>query len=223
MATVTAIVRDPAGNVYANAFVIASFVGQSTTPGAGPYVTGGVPQGQFQLIVPSETDSLGNLSMTITGNDTITPTPSQWNFTVVSNTTPQVSFSVLITITGTTQDISANLVAAAAPLPTTTSTRLGLPPVTVAFSTTPIFNTAQGTSFSMTLTGNVTSSTITNSFDGQIVVFEFIQDAVGSRTVVFPVIVLNAQSPDPTPNSRTVQAFLRTSGNFYPLTTATVN
>jgi hypothetical protein len=113
---VTARVLDPSGNVYANALVIASFVGQSTTPGSGPYVTGGVPQGQFQLIVPSETDSNGNLSMQITGNDTITPQPSQWRFTCVSDTTPSVSFSVLITISGTTQDISAALQAASASL-----------------------------------------------------------------------------------------------------------
>lgn len=116
MTLVTGTIRDPAGNPYTNALMIASFVGQSTVPGAGPYVTGGVPQGQFETIVPGQTDSFGAFSMPLAGNDTITPTPSQWKFTVVSSTTPQVSFSVLISITGASQDISAALQAASAPL-----------------------------------------------------------------------------------------------------------
>src|SRR5215510_6269247 len=115
MTTVTATVRDPSGNIYANALVIASFIGQNTTPGAGPYVAGGVPQGQFEVIVPGITDSLGAMSVLITGNDIITPTPSTWRWTVVSNTTPSVSFAVNIQITGSSQDISAALQAAAAP------------------------------------------------------------------------------------------------------------
>jgi hypothetical protein len=109
-------VRDPSGNIYSNALIIASFIGQSAVPGAGPYVTGGVPQGQFETIVPGVTDSFGAFAMPLAGNDTITPTPSQWKFTVVSNTTPPVSFAVLITITGASQDISAALQAAAAPI-----------------------------------------------------------------------------------------------------------
>jgi hypothetical protein len=118
MATVTAIVKDPSGNLYVRSLVIASFVGQSTTPGAGPYITGGVPSGQFQTVIPTETDSFGAFSVIIPGNDTITPTPSQWKFTVVSSTTPPAAFAALITITGSSQDITAALQAAAAALPT---------------------------------------------------------------------------------------------------------
>src|SRR6476661_9445507 len=103
MSSVTGTIRDPSGNVYAGATVIASFVGQSTVPGAGPYITGGVPQGQFETIVPGVTDSFGFFVMPLAGNDTITPSPSQWKFTVVSDTTPPVSFSALITITGASQ------------------------------------------------------------------------------------------------------------------------
>jgi hypothetical protein len=113
---IVAIIRDPSGNIYANALVIASFVGQNTTPGAGPYLLGGLPTGQFELVVPGETDSSGNYAISLPGADVIQPTPSQWKFSVVSNTAPTVSFSTLITITGPTQDISAALQAAAAPL-----------------------------------------------------------------------------------------------------------
>jgi len=126
MTNVTAVIRDPSGNTYANALVIASFVGQSPTPGAGPYLAGGLPTGQFELINPSETDSAGNLAMPLVGNDIILPSPSQWKFSVVSNTAPAVSFSTLITITGAAQDISAALQAAAAPLfPSVSFTNVG--------------------------------------------------------------------------------------------------
>lgn len=127
MTNVSATIKDPAGNLYTNALVIASFVGQNTTPGAGPYLGGGLPTGQFELIVPGETDSFGSFTMPLMGNDIIQPAPSQWKFSVVSSTVPTVSFAVLITITGATQDITAALQAAAAPLvPNTSFTNVGV-------------------------------------------------------------------------------------------------
>ena len=56
----------------------------------------------------------------------------------------------------------------------------------VTFSTTPTFDAALGNSFKMTLTGNVTSSTITNPQTGQFMTLLLCQDGTGSRTMTWP-------------------------------------
>lgn len=90
--------------------------------------------------------------------------------------------------------------------------------VTVAFSATPVFNASTGESFEMTLTGNVTSSTLTNTFAGEVVTFIIIQDGTGNRTFVWPVNVKNASDINPLANSITTQAFIaRANGNLYPI------
>lgn len=56
---------------------------------------------------------------------------------------------------------------------------------TVSFSATPAFNLALGDQ-TITLTGNVTSFTVTNITAGQKVAFRFCQDGTGGRTVSSP-------------------------------------
>lgn len=64
---------------------------------------------------------------------------------------------------------------------------LATSPVTVTFSATPTFDCNAGNFFQITLTGNVTSSTITNQpTDASRIRLRLVQDATGSRTVVFP-------------------------------------
>jgi len=67
---------------------------------------------------------------------------------------------------------------------------------TVSFSTTPTFTVTARTSvenFQITLTGNVTSSTLTttNATNGQDIAFKICQDGTGSRTFVWPTNVVN--------------------------------
>lgn len=221
---VSATILDPSGNVYAGARVTMTFIGQNMTPGAGPYLFGGNPTGVFQPVLSGQADSFGNFSALLPDNNQIQPTPSQWLFSIVAASgTP--SFSVLITITGATQNITSALQVAAAPLlqtPRGAALVGGLTPV--PFSATPAFNALNTSGFLMTLTGNVTSSTLTNLGVGQFVAFEFVQDATGGRTVVFPANVINPQAPDPTPNAKTFQLMWSPDGiNLYPLGPATVN
>lgn len=56
----------------------------------------------------------------------------------------------------------------------------------VTFSTTPSFDASVAQFFDLTLTGNVTSSTITNAVSGSVVQFKICQDGTGSRTFVWP-------------------------------------
>ena len=82
---------------------------------------------------------------------------------------------------------------------------------TVSFSATPIFTSlAQNQLFKMTLTGNVTSSSLvmTAVSAPAIVSFEFTQDNVGSHTVVFPGTVVGADPVASAANAITLQSFL---------------
>lgn len=114
MTLVTALVRDPAGNPYVNALVEASFL--SNIPagtGSGPPLASG---SVFQTFAVSETDSFGNLSMSLTDLAAITPAGGSWNFNVLNNART-IGFGLnSFAITGTTVDISAALQAASAPL-----------------------------------------------------------------------------------------------------------
>lgn len=97
------------------------------------------------------------------------------------------------------------------------------PYITVAFSATPVFDCATGTTFDMTLTGNVTSSTAINLTAGQQITFMIVQDGTGGRTFVWPANVKGAGIPDLTPNAVSVQSFkVKSNGNLYPIGPLTV-
>lgn len=60
----------------------------------------------------------------------------------------------------------------------------------VVFSATPTFDASESDVFSMTLTANVTSSTITNPVVGKEITFLLSQDGMGGWTFAFPVDVV---------------------------------
>ena len=62
-------------------------------------------------------------------------------------------------------------------------------------------------SFKLTLTGNVTSSTLTNPVAGEPISFEICQDATGGRTFVPPTNVLNMGTIVSTANACSTQEF----------------
>jgi len=76
----------------------------------------------------------------------------------------------------------------------------------VAFSATPVFDCSKGLKFEITLTGNVTSSTLINVPVGVTIVFTIKQDGTGSRTFVPPVGV-PLDTIDPAANSVSIQKF----------------
>jgi hypothetical protein len=69
---------------------------------------------------------------------------------------------------------------------------IGASEVSVSFSATPTFSCASATAGNAThftvgsLTGNITSSTVSTCTAGQVIGFHFVQDATGGRTVVMP-------------------------------------
>ena len=62
----------------------------------------------------------------------------------------------------------------------------------LTFSATPAFNATSYNNFTMTLSGNVTSSTITGGTFGQGIFISLCQDSTGGRTVVWPTNLINA-------------------------------
>lgn len=84
--------------------------------------------------------------------------------------------------------------------------------VNTTFSATPTILPARveaaGGLWTMTLTGNVTSMTMTAGRDGQRATFIFTQDATGSRTVAWPASFVNPAAPTSTANAVTAQTFV---------------
>ena len=86
----------------------------------------------------------------------------------------------------------------------------------VGFSASPAFNaTNQTTVFDMTLTGNVTASTLIGVKG--ILTFILRQDATGGRTFSWPSNVNGATVIGSSPNQITIQAFVFDGTNAYPI------
>jgi hypothetical protein len=99
----------------------------------------------------------------------------------------------------------------------------GTPPASTAvtFSATPTFTaTSQDQLFTMTLTGNVTGSTLimTGLPAPSIVSFELTQDATGGRTFVWPSNVIGAAAPTATAAAVSLQQFIWDGTNAHALT-----
>jgi hypothetical protein len=81
----------------------------------------------------------------------------------------------------------------------------------VTYSATPTFTaTSQDQLFTITLTGNVTSSTLVMSGlpVPSLVTFEIAQDGTGCRTFVFPTNMVGGTQPSPAANAVTVEHFV---------------
>lgn len=78
--------------------------------------------------------------------------------------------------------------------------------VNVSYATSVNFNAATSTGFYLSLTGNVSTATLTNTSSGQLLIFIIAQDATGGRTFPWPS-QLNTTAICPQPNSTSVQMF----------------
>ena len=87
---------------------------------------------------------------------------------------------------------------------------------TLSFSATPIFDFSAVDSIKITLTGNVSSSTMVGMEPGQFVKFEICQDGVGSRTFAWPSQVQNPTSISASAGVCTLEVFNYDGTNAYP-------
>jgi hypothetical protein len=92
----------------------------------------------------------------------------------------------------------------------------------VPYSPTPAFDASKNLTFRITLTGDVTSSTITGQVPGNLYTFIIEQDATGGHHFVWPTNVYNAGPVDLDPNSITIQTFVvDEDNNLYSIAGAT--
>ena len=99
------------------------------------------------------------------------------------------------------------------------------PPVVVlTYSATPFFSFSAGSIQQMTLTGNVTSFTANYALAGSTVIFDFIQDATGSRTVTWPSAFHGVTTIGTTALKHNTQQFYTPDGtNFYATAAGVIN
>lgn len=94
----------------------------------------------------------------------------------------------------------------------------------VSFSATPTFTASSSTvnSFGITLTANVTSSTLASSAAGQYIAFKICQDATGGRTFTWPSGFSTAVAIYPAASSCTLEQFFWDGTNAQPVAPAQI-
>lgn len=98
-----------------------------------------------------------------------------------------------------------------------TSADFGAAIQTISYATSIAFNAAQGPIFDLTLTGNVSSSTLTGQFDGQQLMFIITQDGTGGRTFSWPSSITGPGVVSQLPNVTSLQSFVvRVTGAIIP-------
>ena len=88
---------------------------------------------------------------------------------------------------------------------------------TVTFSATPTFDARLGNTQKITLTGNVTSSTLSNAATGEHINFLICQDGNGSRTFTWPTNVKGGMTIGSTASKCSAQSFIFDGTNAYAL------
>jgi hypothetical protein len=90
----------------------------------------------------------------------------------------------------------------------------------VVFSSTPAFAYGPGVNtFEITLTGNVSSSSVSGAVAGQIGNFIVCQDGTGSRTFAWPSAFHGAMTISPTASKCNAQSFVYDGASYYALST----
>ena len=128
----------------------------------------------------------------VTGNLSVSGNVSATGTVTASNVPASIMQQVFDSGTGLTQRTAFNCMAGIKCSDNAgtarTDVRLGTL-ATVTFSATPVFDASTASTFKLTLTGNVTSSTLANAVAGEPLAFEICQDATGGRTFVPPANV----------------------------------
>jgi hypothetical protein len=165
------------------------------------------------------------LTVTLWGNDVITPAGTYYVISIFDDQLNLLQSGAYV-FTGhignqTSMPPSGpDLSTFAQAFPSASSSVMGSE-VTLQPTATPSFNCGLvngPVEFFLTLTGNVTSSTLLANFAGQIVLFRIVQNAVGGWTFAWPANVANPGIISGTANATTTQAFVVASnGVAYPL------
>jgi hypothetical protein len=177
-------------------------LGKSTGSSSGTVNAG--TAGQMAYYASSSTTISGNPNATIS-NGILTLGQSGTAGAVIFNGASSGTATISVSSTGGTLNLgstnatvtSTGLVTALALINNVNS---------VSFSATPTFALASGDQ-TITLTGNVTGSSVSGLATGQLVRFRICQDATGSRTFVWPTAIHGGGTIGPTASTCNSQAF----------------
>ena len=191
---------------------------------AGP-ASGGAAAPTFRAMVtadlPAGVGSVTSVALTLTGTALLTlgvtgsPITTAGTLALTVNFTNQAAHSFLAgPATGSSSGPVTARVMVPADLPALVST---------SFSATPVFDASAGGSFAITLTGNVTSSSVTNPFAGATITFIITQDGTGGRTFVWPTNFRGASNIGTDASSVSVQSFIYTGAVWRATSPGSVN
>jgi hypothetical protein len=156
------------------------------------------------------------ITLKLWGNDVISPVGTYYTISILDANKNVLQTGAYV-FTGT---VSADLSTLSPTFPSYMPSVMGSL-VTVPFSASVQFNCTLvdgPITFDLTLSGNVTSSTLLAPFAGQIVTFIISQNATGGYTFAWPSNVQNPGIVNGAPNSVTTQSFVaRANGNLYPI------
>ncbi|HEV7672995.1 MAG TPA: hypothetical protein VGQ12_00550 [Candidatus Angelobacter sp.] len=192
-----------------------------SNPAATVIATGGAATPVYTINL----DANGNMPLTqVIGNSALTPPGTFYTaqlFTLANGGGTLISTQTWIV--GPSAPYSGTLYPNVMVLPAVSFVgAVTVPSSTVTFSATPTFNAATVSKFYITLTGNVTSSTLTGAVKDQLVIFVISQDGVGSRTFAWPTNV-KGQSIAPGAGLTSTQAFSSDGTNLWPIGEMTVS
>jgi hypothetical protein len=94
---------------------------------------------------------------------------------------------------------------------------------TVTFSATPTFDASRGNTQKLTLTGNVTGSTLANAAAGEQINFIICQDGTGGRTFVWPTNIKGGMTMGTTASKCSAQIFVYDGTNAYAVSGGMTN
>ncbi len=95
------------------------------------------------------------------------------------------------------------------------NSKMSSPIGTVSYSATPTFNATNYNHFKITLTGDVTSSTLSGATAGQTLKFILCQDSTGGHTFVWPASIKGGMVIGSTLSTCSVQTFIFDGTNAY--------
>jgi hypothetical protein len=162
---------------------------------------------------PIEVNPDGTFEEELTGNDQIAPAGTYYTVTVRDKNGDVVQTNAYVFLGSNTYDLDVtdpfDPSQPQPPLPPLIVNQLLLIP----FSPTPNFPGDQYTTFGFTLTGDVTSSTLSGMVAGNLYTFIISQTGAGGWKFQWPNAVLNATPVDPGAGATTVQTFVCIANN----------
>lgn len=199
---------------------VTSAVNQAITPVSFSATPTFTATGQYQVFQITLTGNVTSSILNMTG----VTAPSIVSFEISQDSTGGRTFVWPVNVVGgSLVNPSANQVTTQSFLwDGTTAWPWNYPPavaIPTTFSATPTFTAgSQYQVFKMTLTGNVTSSTLNMAGVNwpAIVTFELVQDATGGRTFAWPANVIGTFPVNSAANSTTTQTFFWDGTNAYP-------